>query len=151
MTSLDALDWTEATAYADNAVSHGYRSAPFDGAVDLGVPDEKLIMARYAMLEPGGFITNHVDGLKEYYCRFHLPLEPAGWYWDERVGLVENPDELFEVRHWLNHAVGNPTDRRRIHVVFDTLPVIHHGQSAGAVHKPWIPQIRTLVERLQNQ
>lgn len=142
-------DWTEATEYGWGQLAHGYRSATYHGVYDdLLEQFQPIRMVRMAMLEPGGFIANHVDGEAVYYERWHVPIEPAGWVWQEDEGFLHAPDEPFRVAHWRNHAVGNPSKVQRIHVVLDRDIEVRRGDGMGAVRHPNLPEIDELIARI---
>lgn len=78
-------------------------------------PYKRLFWAR---LGPGGFIIPHIDAAP-FYDRWHIPVEPAGWFWQN--GEKFQPERMvpFQVQHWLPHAVWNDTDKDRIHLIID--------------------------------
>jgi hypothetical protein len=125
------VDWSGASTLVGTGVHHGYRTAPAD-LQDLSVMDaippkysegiysgfgpSKVRKLWWGMLEPGGFILPHIDK-GPYHVRWHYPVEPAGFVWQN--DLVTEPTEPFPITHWEPHAVWNPTNKRRIHLLVE--------------------------------
>lgn len=82
--------------------------------------DPTVVWAVVSRLEPGGYLLPHRDK-GPWWPRVHVPIEPAGWYWDTEVGAIQfdQPGTEYVVRHHLPHAVWNDTNRVRIHLVID--------------------------------
>lgn len=109
------IDWSNPSTFEQTGVHHGYSSGhgpdpEWDGTVTK---------AWYAKLDPGGFILPHIDR-GPYYERWHIPVEPGGWYWDQEQGFITAPTEPFQVRHWVPHCVANPGPKPRVHLIIET-------------------------------
>lgn len=119
---ISAGAWTPPSVHTATNGTHGYRVVSL---VELGrrrpaadrfgfVLDEfePVWSAWLSRIEPGGFIVRHIDA-GPYHERWHVPISPAG------EGLTGEAGVAFPVRHWEPHAVTNPTQRPRIHIVLD--------------------------------
>lgn len=113
-----AIQWSAPSEFSVVGVHHGYRTAPgtLDDLGGLDVPSG-VVRVWFGMLEPGGFIVPHIDK-SPWFRRWHYPIEPAGYLWQN--GSVTEPTELFEIRHHEPHAVWNPTEKRRVHLIVET-------------------------------
>lgn len=112
-----ASQWGKDTAH------HGYRTAvfPIDDYVQLRqMFSEPIKHARWTSLLPGGFIHPHIDGAP-WHFRWQIPVQPAGYFWQNGMTFEPQMNEIFEVQHWEPHAVWNPTDIERIHIVVDAV------------------------------
>lgn len=88
---------------------------------NLDVGDVEQVMVN--RLEAGKEFGKHRDGLPDN-ARFHLPVETTNeaWWWDELNGTVH-----MKQGYWYGpmpycgilHAVGNPAETDRIHLVVD--------------------------------
>ncbi len=92
--------------------------APADSSLALAIGvDPPFHTAFWARVDPGGFISPHIDA-GPYWERWHFPVQPSGWFWEETRGHFQ-PVEPFTVRHWESHAVYNDGDMSRIHFIVD--------------------------------
>jgi hypothetical protein len=118
---------------SDNGVHDGYTSLnlvtrgvvlpagePFTEWLTSDPVYGPVVTAAVGKLSPGGYILPHRDK-GPWRHRTHVPLEPAGWYWDETQGAVQLDVRGVEypVYHHLPHAVWNDTDRMRVHLIID--------------------------------
>ncbi len=140
-------DWSLPSTLEATTVHHGYATAKAsaDDYLQTVFPDERpnydpFVRAWYAKLDPGGFILPHIDQ-GPWIERWHYPIQPAGYVWQEGEGVIESPLDMFPVKHWEPHAVWNPHHIARIHLiieydnevdeptrdleVFDPLPEMH--------------------------
>lgn len=87
----------------------------------------------------------HIDAGNPFYDRWHIPAIPAGWFWEDGL-FLETPTEPFRVRHWLPHAVGNPTDQMRVHLMVDRAVIPEDApKSSELLITSMIPELRELV------
>ncbi len=140
---LRDIVWSQPSTYAANGVHEGYRTAP--GTIDdlsdmVGLVGVTKVW--FGMLDPGGFIVPHIDA-SPWFRRWHYPLEAAGFVWHNGETL-ESPSEPFEIIHYEPHAVWNPTNKRRIHMLVETDERIPGDQ--GLVLCPMIPEIQGLID-----
>jgi hypothetical protein len=89
---------------------------------------EGAYWAVLSRLAPGGYLLPHRDK-GPYYTRTHIPLEPAGWYWDELGGAqrFDVVGQSYRVNHHRAHAVWNDSDTYRTTLVIDREPVEGNG------------------------
>lgn len=146
-----AIDWSEPSTLQATGVHHGYRTAPATiesfhsefAFLNIGthvVASTRMLEGKqvrkvwWGMLEPGGFILPHIDK-GPYYVRWHYPIEAAGFAWQLEgfVGSIlrtlKAPSEPFAITHWEPHAVWNPSDKRRVHLIVELdelVPGINH-------------------------
>lgn len=150
------VNWSEPSTLAGTGVHHGYRTAPgseedidwvhLDSEFSLPVGTIRKVW--WGMLEPGGFILPHIDK-GPYFVRWHYPIEPAGyvWQWGNEPELLFEPSEPFEIAHWESHAVWNPPDKRRVHLIVELDELVD-----GVDHNhdlkmfPVFPEMQPLVD-----
>jgi hypothetical protein len=99
----------------------------------------------YAKLLPGGFAIPHID-TGPFYDRWHIPIEPAGWFWEYGT-YTQQPDTIFRVRHWLPHAVWNDEDIPRVHIMVDRNELAYPGTKELELFHGMVPEIETLMMR----
>lgn len=139
------IEWSQPSTFKATGVHHLYRTAPatLDDLADMvGLVDVGKVW--FGMLEPGGFIIPHIDK-SPWYRRFHYPIDPAGYIWQNGT-VLESPTEPFEIRHYEPHAVWNPTSRRRVHLIVETtewLPGV-----SDLVICDMLPEIRELIDAI---
>jgi hypothetical protein len=128
LAAVPADAWSNPSEYTATGVHHGYRRVVL---VDHGAPRGAAALFRFVLdrfdpvhdawlswIDPGGFIVPHRDG-GPYLERWQVPVSTAGWF-QQLFDMTEAADGTpFPVCHWTRHAVGNPTDRARVHVVID--------------------------------
>lgn len=101
-------------------------------------------MVWWAALGPGGFVVPHIDAGPPFYERWHFPIEPAGFFWED--GEYYEPTEPFKVRHWLPHAVWNPTNKTRIHIMAERQVVPAEApESSPLILTEMIPEIEQMI------
>jgi hypothetical protein len=99
----------------------------------------------WAKLEPGGFVVPHIDAGHPFHERWHIPVEPAGWFWEDGM-YIKAPDTVFEVHHWKPHAVWNPTDKVRIHIIVDRdIVPADAPESSALILTDMIPEVAALM------
>lgn len=148
MTTRTLPAWSKPSTFEATQVHHGYRTAPgfqedvYEQMFIAGVEGE-IKTVWWAMLEPGGYIIPHIDA-SPWFTRWHFPIEPAGYLWEN--GDLSEPTEPFTVTHWEPHAVWNPTDRQRIHLIVDLMSVpAGLPAPSGLVLCDMIPAIQELM------
>lgn len=116
------MDWNKETDFRTHGVAHLRQVTP---GVDPALLEEELLTVPgpyqrvfWARLGPGGFIAPHIDAAP-FWDRWHIPVEPAGWFWQDGEQFQPQHMVPFQVQHWLPHAVWNDTDRDRIHLIVD--------------------------------
>lgn len=96
-------------------------------------------------MEPGGFAIPHIDAGSPFRERWHIPVCPAGWFWQNGV-YTEAPSEPFEVRHWEPHAVYNDSDKVRIHLLVDRkAEPFDAPKSSQLIITDMIPEVEALL------
>lgn len=119
--------WSLPSTYLQTGVHHGYRRVVL---VNARQPQEHAHHFQHILdsiapvweawlswIDPGGFITPHRDA-GPWRERWQIPIQPAGdWRGEETFQATAGV--AFPVKHWDRHAVVNPTDHPRIHVVID--------------------------------
>lgn len=143
--SARLISWSQPSTLEATGVHHLYRTAPgtIDDLADM-VSLVDVSKVWFGMLEPGGFIVPHVDA-SPWFRRFHYPIEPAGYVWHNGETL-ESPSEPFEVVHYEPHAVWNPTNKRRVHMIVETVERIPGDSSL--VLCDMLPEIQELIDRV---
>jgi hypothetical protein len=139
------IEWGAPTVWGDSYVSHNrVVSAAVDSdiAAEYGI-EPPFHRVWFSKLLPGGFAVPHVDA-SPYYDRWHIPLEPAGVFWQDGV-YMEAPTEPFPVKHWLPHAVFNQQNKPRVHLMVDRDVQIQK-PSSGLVLTDMIPEIQALID-----
>jgi hypothetical protein len=116
MKGVENVDWGEPTDFASHLASHRRYTTQASPTLALPEIDGPYKAVFWAKLGAGGFIVPHIDA-GPYYERWHIPVQPAGMFWE--LDTYFQPTEPFQVRHWLPHAVWNPTDTDRIHLIVD--------------------------------
>lgn len=127
LTLVPADAWSLASTYAETRVHHGYRRVvlvnagqPWAHAPLFDFVLDKLAPIREAWLswiDPGGFIAPHRDAAP-WRERWQVPINAAGdWCGADTFKPVSG--QAFTVEHWERHAVVNPTNLPRIHIVID--------------------------------
>jgi hypothetical protein len=121
------MDWNKETDYRIHGVAHKRQvTAQVDSQSVIEILGEPLqVIGAYkrlfwARLGPGGFIVPHIDAAP-FHDRWHIPVEPAGWFWQDGEQFQPQHMVPFQVQHWLPHAVWNDTDRDRIHLIIDRM------------------------------
>ena len=129
---------------AKNRVSHGRSSAPADPNLALPYIEPPFRRVVWAKLDAGGFVIPHIDAGNPFYERWHVPAYPAGFFWED--GNHSEPTELFRVHHWLPHAVYNPTDKPRIHLMVDRDIIPPEAPTEGRlIYTDMIPEVEALI------
>ena len=143
-------EWTDPSQYDIHGVAHGRSTARLPKVPpDLLTQyvDPPIHNAWFAKLDPGGFVIPHIDG-GVYRERWHIPLQPAGFFWEDGR-TWEITHEPFQVRHWLPHAVWNPTDRPRIHLMIERDVQPDDAPKPGVLEKTeMLPEIQALIDDL---
>ena len=114
------IKWGNPVTFEQHGIAHLRTVSAEDSsqvALQLGV-DPPIQRCFWAKLEPGGFIAPHIDA-GPYWDRWHVPVQPAGVFWQNGVEIHPEPFEPFRVKHWENHAVWNDTDVVRVHLIVD--------------------------------
>lgn len=119
--------WSLPSTYAETGVHHGYRrvvlvsagqpqphAERFKGVFEAMAPVREAWLSR---IEPGGFIAPHRDA-GPWRERWQIPINAAGDWCGADI-FTPTDGCAFRVEHWAPHAVVNPTDRPRIHIVID--------------------------------
>ena len=147
----NGYDWSPASSWQFSEVSHGRSLRPTskDTPLHYGIK-EPIHQAFYARLDPGGFVIPHIDA-GPWFDRWHVPVEPAGGFWQS--GEYLRPTEVFQVKHWLPHAVFNDSDRPRVHLIVDrdAPPPFVLPEDRGLVLTDMIPEVQALIDRLGDQ
>ncbi len=143
--ALETARWTPPTDYATHKIAHGRSTAVIDQTLLKGLLEEPIHSGWWARLMPGGFVVPHCD-VAPFRERWHLPVQPAGFFWED--GTTIEPTEPFIVHHWLPHAVWNPTDRPRIHLMVERDILSYEGSGEALTYERMLPEIQTLVETL---
>ncbi len=144
--ALEKADWTEPTDYATHRIAHGRSTATIDQDLLEGLVDEPIHSGWWARIMPGGFIVPHCD-VPPYRQRWHFPVQPAGFFWED--GETREPTEPFIVRHWLPHAVWNPTNAPRIHLMVEREVLSYESSlTSSLTYEEMLPEIQALVETL---
>ena len=144
--ALDAADWTDPTEYATHKIAHGRSTAHIDQDLLEGLVHDPLHSGWWARIMPGGFIVPHCD-VPPYRQRWHFPVQPAGFFWED--GETTEPTEPFMVRHWLPHAVWNPPDTPRIHLMVEREVLSYESSiTSSLTYEEMLPEIQALVETL---
>lgn len=140
------MDYSAPSTFEQTRVHHGYATARghLVDATIANVVDLPPIRCWYGKLEPGGFIIPHVDK-GPWVERWHYPIQPAGYVWTEAEGIMAAPSEPFPIQHWLPHAVWNPDDHPRIHLIVEYDQPIDHPVSDLVLY-PILEEMRPLVE-----
>lgn len=152
MNTLTEIRWSNASTFEATGVHAGYRTAPGTtrdlehvAPYSLEVPTIHRIW--WGMLEPGGYIVPHIDK-GPWKTRWHYPVEPAGYVWQESTGVLESPELPFPIRHWEPHAVWNPGPNRRVHLIveFDETPKDVPGPPYELVLCDMIPEMGEVLD-----
>lgn len=145
------LEWTKPAVYGQHRVAHLRSTAriidrPKVAAWIADYLDPPYHNFWFAKIDPGGFVAPHID-TGPYMQRWHFPVKPAGFFWQD--GETWEMDRAFMVKHWLPHAVWNPTDRPRIHLMVerDITPPDAPTEVGQLVVCPLIPEIEDLIAR----
>lgn len=151
--ALETAEWTNPTVYTKHGVAHGRSTARIEGSHRQALYDALGVDPPYhniwwAKIDPGGFVIPHIDAGPPFYDRWHYPVEPAGFFWQE--GMLTEPTNPFQVKHWRPHAVGNPTDRPRIHLMVERNVVVF-ADPTSLQKTEMIPEIQELIDRLENE
>ena len=144
-------DWSQPSTYTTGTgVHHGYATAraSVDDYKETVPSDERpnydqFERAWYAKLDPGGFILPHTDA-GPWVERWHYPIQPAGYIWQEDDGIVESPLDPFQVAHHRPHAVWNPHHIARIHLIVEYDNAIDEPTRGLEVFDP-LPEMADLV------
>lgn len=128
LAQLSARAWAAPVAETDD-VNPGYHFAQLViGQVEKPAAElfrfvlvefEPIHTSWIAKVPAGGFIGPHIDQ-GPYHERWHVPIQPAGTF----DGREVTAGVSFPVSHWAPHRVDNPTDRDRIHLVIDRVPIV---------------------------
>lgn len=144
--ALEKAEWTPPTDYATHRIAHGRSTATIDQDLLEGLVHEPIHSGWWARLLPGGFVVPHCD-VPPYRQRWHFPVQPAGFFWED--GKTIEPTEPFIVRHWLPHAVWNPTDTPRIHLMVEREVLSYESSiTSSLTYEEMLPEIQVLVETL---
>jgi hypothetical protein len=121
--ALQAVDhlWSLPSRFAETGAHHGYRQITIALAGRVEVPAFAAILDQFApvrsawlsMLEPGGYIVEHIDA-GPYYERWQLPFTTGSY-----GSFTQQAGVPFPVRHYDWHHVTNDTDEPRISLVID--------------------------------
>lgn len=140
-------DWTAPSTLEKNSVHHGYATAKADTQEVLsivgangGIP----FRGWYGKLDPGGFVLPHSDA-GPWVERWHFPIQPAGYVWQEDEGIIESPIDPFRIAHHRPHAVWNPHHIARIHLMVEYKNVIDEPYHVLEMFDP-LPEMKALVE-----
>ena len=145
------IKWGRPTQYGQHGISH-LRSVTstlhpeeVPGLLSIEGPYQRIFWAR---LGPGGFIVPHID-TGPFWERWHIPIQPAGWFWENGKYFEPEEDVPFRVHHWLPHAVYNNTLRTRIHLIVDRAIKPPEAPKPGLlVLTEMIPEIQELIDKL---
>jgi len=119
--AIPSAAWSLPSSFRATGAHHGYRRAvlaeldPFRFVLDQFAPVRE---AWLSWIEPGGYIVAHTDR-GPFYERWQVPVSTAGWMEQNGMRASAVDGVPFQVRHWLPHAVGNPTTKPRVHLVID--------------------------------
>lgn len=122
--ALDAIPqrtWSLPSSYQSTGAHHGYRRVTLAGLGGFRFVLDEFGPVRDAWLswiDPGGFIVRHRDR-GPHRERWQVPVATAGWMEQDGRRIVAVDGVPFRVWQWLPHAVGNPDDRPRVHLVID--------------------------------
>lgn len=145
--AAETANYNQPTQYSKNGASHLRSGAQTAHKWAKEIPGPYRAVW-FAKLDPGGFAVPHIDAGKPFYDRWHIPITPAGFFWEDGV-MYEAPEEPFRVRHWLPHAVGNPTDRVRIHLMVDRVEIAEGSpEESTLILTDMIPEIQELIDRI---
>ena len=139
-------DWSQPSTLEATSVHHGYATAKASSLQVLSVvgPNGGIpVKGWYARLDPGGFILPHTDA-GPWVERWHYPIQPAGYIWQEDDGIVESPLDPFQVAHHRPHAVWNPHHIARIHLIVEYDNAIDEPTRGLEVFDP-LPEMADLV------
>lgn len=138
------IKWHPTSHFWDNRISHLRKTANADKSLVNGLLEPPIFRVWWAALEPGGFVVPHIDAGPPFYERWHFPIEPAGFFWED--GVYYEPTEPFMVRHWLPHAVWNPTDRLRLHLMAERqVTPTEAPKSSAMIRTELIPEIKEMI------
>lgn len=141
-------DYNKPTWFPTHGFSHLRSGAATDHRWAWPVPGPYHAVW-FAKLEPGGFAIPHIDAGSPFYDRWHIPITPAGFFWEDGK-MYDTPTEPFQVRHWLPHAVGNPTDKVRIHLMIDRAEVAEDAPTKSELLvTDMIPEIQALIDAIE--
>ena len=139
--------WSLPSTLEATSVHHGYATAKAIALQVLSVvgPNGGIpVKGWYARLDPGGFILPHTDQ-GPWVERWHYPVQPAGYIWQEDDGVVESPLDPFHVKHWRPHAVWNPHHIPRVHLIVEYDNAIDEPTRGLEVFDP-LPEMADLVQ-----
>ena len=140
------MDWGPLSDYTKSGISHLRAGAQTDHKWAMPEVEGPYHHVWFAKLEPGGFAVPHIDAGKPFYERWHIPIVSAGFFWEDG-SYFEAPSEPFRVRYWLPHAVWNPTDTTRIHLMVDRKVVPEEApESSELILTDMIPEIQELID-----
>ncbi len=147
-------DWTAPSTLEANSVHHGYATAKADSLEVLSVVGSVVFAGGanggnptrgwYGKLDPGGFVLPHSDA-GPWMERWHYPIQPAGYIWQEDGGIVESPLDPFQVFHHRPHAIWNPHHIARVHLIVEYNNEIDEPYHALEMFDP-LPEMQALVE-----
>lgn len=148
----DDRRWGKEELYGDHGIVHLRTVTPAVQPEEIG--DLLVVPGPYqrifwAKLGPGGFIIPHRDA-GPWWDRWHIPVEPAGWFWEDGERLEPDWMVPFRVRHWLPHAVWNDTDRERVHLIVDRAERPADAPVDGPLEfTPMIPEVQAMIDNLR--
>jgi len=145
--ALEVAAWTPPTVYATHGIAHGRSTATIDQTLLTDLLPGPLHQGWWARLLPGGFVVPHCD-VPPFRERWHFPVRPAGFFWED--GAFYEPVEPFIVRHWLPHAVWNPTDRPRIHLMVEREILSYEGSQKSFTFESMLWEIQELIDALEH-
>lgn len=143
-------EWHPTSNYKTSGISHLRKTADADKSFVADLLDPPIHRVWWAALEPGGFVVPHIDAGPPYYERWHFPIQPAGYFWED--GVYYEPTEPFQVRHWLPHAVWNPTNKTRIHLMAERqVTPTEASKASELILTELIPEIKEMISHVQRQ
>ena len=151
---LDDLTFSKPSTYHQTGVHPGYSTVKADSSHLINrlvrYPDrygkKPPLRLWYAKLDPGGYIVPHSDQ-GPWMERWHYPIEPAGWVWQESEGFHKAPSEPFPMRHWEPHAVWNDDNTPRIHLIVEYDNPIDHPDADLTLY-PMLPEMDEVVAQM---
>ena len=125
LAAVDGL-WSLPSRFAETGVHHGYRQITVALAGRIEVPAFAALLAPFdpvrgawlSMLEPGGFIAEHIDA-GPYFERWQLPFTAAGHLYQDGAPVAHEVGVPFPVRHFEWHQVRNDAAAPRVALVID--------------------------------
>lgn len=121
-----ADEWSLPSTFAETQAHHGYRRVVVVSGGNLVRPQFAALLAELqpvreawlSLIEPGGFIVEHIDPGPRYE-RWQVPFTEAGTLYEDGRTVPHEVGVPFIVHHDRWHSVTNNTDQPRISLVVD--------------------------------